>query len=197
LPEAALLELLEAAAAAKIPNLTEAVAAFRGTQQARSRNGEAAVELWSECLTGGDADRGRSLFFGGSAASCRRCHQVNGQGGDVGPQLSGIAATRDSRSLLESIVAPSAVIAKGFETVVILTADGVVVSGIVREETDDAVSLMTPAGVLVTIPVADIDERATGLSGMPADLGTTLTRREIRDLVAYLATLTAPPSDSH
>ena len=88
-------------------------------------------------------------------------------------------------------------IAKGFETVVILTADGVVVSGIVREETDDVVSLMTPAGVLVTIPVADIDERATGLSGMPADLGTTLTRREIRDLVAYLATLTAPPSDSH
>lgn len=122
---------------------------------------------------------------------------MDGQGGDVGPQLSGIAATRDSRSLLESIVAPSAVIAKGFETVVILTADGVVVSGIVREETDDVVSLMTPAGVLVTIPVADIDERATGLSGMPADLGTTLTRREIRDLVAYLATLTAPPSDSH
>ena len=197
LPEAALLELLEAAAAAEIPSLTEAVAAFRGTQQARSRDGEAPVELWSECLTGGDADRGRSLFFGGSAASCRRCHQVDGQGGDVGPQLSGIAATRDSRSLLESIVAPSAVIAKGFETVVILTADGVVVSGIVREETDDVVSLMTPAGVLVTIPVADIDERATGLSGMPADLGTTLTRREIRDLVAYLATLTAPPSDSH
>ena len=100
LPEAALLELLEAAAAAEIPSLTEAVAAFRVTQQARSRDGEAPVELWSECLTGGDADRGRSLFFGGSAASCRRCHQGDGQGGDVGPQLSGIAATRDSRSLL-------------------------------------------------------------------------------------------------
>ena len=197
LPPEAVLELLEAAEASGNAMLAEMVAIFREQQQARSQDGTQAVELWSECLTGGDPIRGRAVFFGGSAASCRRCHQVDGMGGDVGPQLSGIAATRDRRYLLESIVVPSAAIAKGFETAVILTADGLVVSGIVREETDEAVSLMTPDGVLVTIPTDDIDDRSVGLSGMPADLGTTLSRQEIRDLVAYLATLTQPPSDSH
>ena len=197
LPNAALLEALEAAARIDTAGLRAASAAVRHAQEARSRESESVVDAWSECLEGGDADRGRVLFFGGSAASCRRCHQVAGNGGNVGPQLSGIAGSKDRRYLLESIVAPSAQIAKGFETVIVLTADGRVVSGVVREETDELLRLVTPEGAEISIAADDIDDRSVGQSGMPADLATNLTRREIRDLVAYLATLTAPPPESH
>jgi quinoprotein glucose dehydrogenase len=79
----------------------------------------------------------------------------------------------------------------------VLTADGVVVSGIVREETESELTLITPEGTLITIATDDIDDRSIGLSGMPADFPNYLSRREIRDLVAYLSTLREPPPNSH
>lgn len=197
LPEEAVLDLLEAAESSKNPLLLERLTAFREQQQALSQQGGQVVDLWSECVSGGNADRGRAIFFGGSASSCRRCHQVDGIGGNVGPQLSGIAAHKDRRYLLESVVAPNAVIAKGYDTVVVLTTEGVVLSGIVREETDSALTLVTPEGSLISIPTADIEDRSPGLSGMPADYPNYLSRREIRDLVAYLATLSAAPEEAH
>ncbi len=196
LPAAAMLDLLEAAEAVNTPALVEQVAAFRA-EQAATASPEQVLATWSECLEGGDPELGRVLFMGATAASCRRCHQVAGVGGLVGPQLSGIARERDRAYLLESIVAPSAKIAKGFETVVILTAEGRIVSGILREETETQITLVTPDGEVVTIAADDVDDRSTGLSGMPADLIKSLSRRDIRDLVAFLATLTEPPPQGH
>jgi len=149
-------------------------------------------DLMSEyrvCLEGGDAERGKSVFFGNAAASCRRCHVVNGQGGGVGPDLSAAGKKYERSYLLESIVNPDARIAKGFETVLIVTIEGKVISGIIREETDEMVTLVKPLGEIVRIPQDDIEDRAPGKSGMPADLIKQLTKAEIRDLVSYLATL--------
>ena len=77
-----------------------------------------------ESLAGGDAEKGRNIFLNNSAVYCQRCHKLDGQGGEVGPQLNGLAADKekDRRYLLESIVLPSAKIAKGYDTV-ILAAD--------------------------------------------------------------------------
>ena len=197
LPAECLLDLLEAAGSLESDAVAARVSTIRGQQEAAQAQSGSQVDLFSECLSGGDPVRGRGIFFGGSASSCRRCHQVAGVGGDVGPQLSGIAATKDRRYLLESIVAPSAAIAKGFETAVVLTADGVVVSGIVREETESELTLITPEGTLITVATDDIDDRSIGLSGMPADFPNYLSRREIRDLVAYLSSLREPPPSSH
>jgi quinoprotein glucose dehydrogenase len=197
LPASALLDLLEAASAVNTPGLRERVTAFRDEQAAAAETAKDALVAWQDCLEGGDAEKGQALFMAGSAASCRRCHRVAGVGGQVGPQLTGIARERDRAYLLESIVAPNAKIAKGFETAVILTADGLVVSGIVREETEDYITLITPDGEIKTIATDDVDDRSTGQSGMPADLTKNLSRREIRDLVAFLSTLTDPPSQGH
>jgi quinoprotein glucose dehydrogenase len=144
------------------------------------------LATWSDVLAGGDPARGRSLFFTKEEVSCVRCHQAEGKGGDVGPKLDGIATTRDPRHLLEAIVHPNARVTDGYATVVVVTDEGQTFSGVVAEETADLLTLKLADGRVKQIPTATIDERASGPSSMPADLATKLSRRELRDLLAWL-----------
>ena len=144
---------------------------------------------WNDVLVGGDPDRGHTVFRTKTEVSCIRCHQANGQGGEVGPKLDGIARIRDARSLLESVVSPNARITEGFATTVIITDEGLTLSGIVTAETPESLTLTLPDGQSRNVPVASIEERASGPSSMPADLADKLTRRELRDLVAWLQSL--------
>ena len=148
----------------------------------------------AELLAGGDAVRGHAVFLKTAGGECIRCHRVGGTGGDVGPALDGIGSRRDRRHLLESIVAPSASIADGYRTAVIVTTDGRTLAGVVREEDTDGLVVTAADGTRHRIAQATIEERSEGGSAMPADLATKLTRREIRDLVAWLASLTTSPS---
>jgi quinoprotein glucose dehydrogenase len=153
------------------------------------------LAAYVESLEGGDAERGRGIFLNNSAVYCQRCHKLDGQGGDVGPPLNGIAADKekDRRYLLESVVLPNAKIAKGFETVVLTLADDRVVSGIVKSEDKKQVKLVTAEAKELVIPVDDIVARRTGPSAMPDDLHKKLSRRELRDLVEFLSSLKVPP----
>ena len=99
--------------------------------------------------------------------------------------------------LLEAIVDPHAKIAKNFETVILVTVDGRIHSGILKNEDASVVQLMTPTGALVSVARDEIDERANGQSGMPQDLVMNLTRVEIRDLVEYLTTLQTEADSAH
>ena len=148
-----------------------------------------AKKHFEDCIDGGDVDQGRSLFFTRSSLSCVRCHKVGGTGGEVGPNLSALGSLKTREYLLEAIVAPNATIAQGFETVVILDDDGKTFSGVLKSEDATILTLMDSQGALVEIPKDSIDERKKGLSSMPVDLLKYLNKRELRDLVAYLATL--------
>ncbi len=147
------------------------------------------VASFHEALVGGDAERGAKVLNEKAEVSCVRCHKINGQGGEVGPDLTGIGKRQDRRYLLESIVAPNKQVAKGFETLLIATDDGAVVSGIVKEDTETSLRLMTADGKLQTIPKDRIEEQKRGASAMPDDLVKHLSRSEIRDLVEYLSSL--------
>ena len=149
------------------------------------------VGKFQSSLTGGDAGRGREIFVNHAAAQCVRCHVVNGEGGKAGPDLTGVATrypakTRDH--LLESIVLPSAKIAVGFATVTLTLADGRVVAGTVLAEDKVTVTVQTPDGQKLTVPLADIDARTAPVSAMPS-AERALTPREMRDLIEYLSTL--------
>lgn len=141
------------------------------------------------CAEGGNVQEGVKVFYGAAAASCRRCHVVNGQGGGVGPDLSEIGKEKTLEYLLESVVEPNAVIAKGFETVLLVTIDGKIETGIVKEENDETLLLLKANSEEVRFFQDDILERSKGQSGMPADLYKSLTKAQIRDVIAYLATL--------
>lgn len=144
------------------------------------------LSRFREALAGGDAQRGYEVFFGRSAASCRRCHLIAGNGGKVGPDLSKIGKEKKREYILEAIVDPNRQIAKGFETVILAMDDGKVHAGIVKNETDDTLSLMQSDGAVIVVRKDEIDDQAKGQSGMPADLIKHLTKSDIRDLVEFL-----------
>lgn len=149
--------------------------------------------LYSDCVEGGDVETGRELFFTRSNLSCVRCHKVGETGGEVGPNLSQLGKQKDSSYLLEAIVAPNQAIAQGFETVVLLTEDDETLSGILKSETDSKLSIMDAQGAVIEVEKDAIVSRKKGLSSMPADLMKYLTKRELRDLVAYLSSLDGSP----
>ena len=143
---------------------------------------------WNDSLVGGNAERGRDIFLNRTAVSCQRCHKAEGRGGEVGPELSDIGSKKDRVYLLESIVNPNAKIAENFESVVIVTLAGKVLTGVKRAETAEALTLVTAEGVRIVVPTDDIDDRAVGKSAMPEDILKHLSRRDVRDLVEFLAT---------
>lgn len=142
-----------------------------------------------EALVGGDADMGRKLFHEKTELSCVRCHKINGTGGDVGPDLTGLGKRVKRDYILDALTTPDKDIAKGYETVVLSLTNGQVKSGILKSEDKKEVRIMTPEGQLLVVPTAQIDERNRGPSAMPADLIQKMSRRELRDLVEYLSRL--------
>ena len=151
---------------------------------------------YRETLAGGSARRGRRIFLTKAEVSCLRCHKVSGpdgkpSGGEVGPELTGIGSRQNREYILESLVTPNQKIAQGFESVVLATSDGKVVTGVLRGEDDKEVRLMTAEGQPLTVPKQDIEERKRGPSAMPADIITKLSKTELRDLIEFLATLKA------
>jgi quinoprotein glucose dehydrogenase len=149
---------------------------------------------WLVALDGGNVEQGSRIFFESTKLSCLRCHKVDRAGGEVGPNLTSIGKQKDRRYLLESICLPSAQIASGFETAVIADDSGRVLTGIVRSENAEFVELVHSDGTLTRIAVEEVVARRKGKSSMPEDLTTYLSLRQLRDLVAYLASLQVDPS---
>ncbi len=140
-------------------------------------------------LNGGDADRGRNVFFGNRTA-CSACHTVNGRGGRVGPELSKIGSIRAPADLLESVVYPSATLVRGYETYIVQTKDGRTLTGLLARETADAVYLKTAERAEVRVPRASVDSIAPGRQSiMPQGLEGKMNRDELRDLIAFLKSL--------
>ncbi|MFO0926189.1 MAG: PVC-type heme-binding CxxCH protein [Gemmataceae bacterium] len=137
--------------------------------------------LLRSLATPADLSLGRAVFN----KTCAQCHTLFGAGGKVGPDITG--ANRGSLDyLLENVLDPSAVIPKEYAMTVLTLTSGRVVSGIVREETAKALTVLTQNETL-TIPVADVEERQpSSQSLMPEDLLKPLSAEEIRALIAYL-----------
>jgi quinoprotein glucose dehydrogenase len=181
--EALQLDVIEAVVARGLPELKSAVDQFT----AKQAEGDLLTRHRSS-LFGGDADRGRDVFLGHRTAQCVRCHKVGTSlvGGNAGPDLNQVATRHDRLSLLQSLVDPSAKIAKGFETVTLVMSNGQVFGGVIRNESDNEIVLEKPDGAKVTLKVADVDERSQPKSAMP-EMNRNLLPRELRDLVEFLA----------
>jgi quinoprotein glucose dehydrogenase len=157
-------------------------------------------------LVGGDASRGREIFFGNRQAQCSRCHKADGRGGDAGPELarwghrtvssedipselvSDDADLRLRAYFLTSMLSPDHKIVPGFGSVTLRLADGRIVAGVLRAETNNEIQLETPDGQSLKISAAEIEARTQPKSAMPA-MDKVLSLRELRDVVEYLTTL--------
>ena len=128
-----------------------------------------------------DLSLGRAVF----ARTCQQCHTLYGTGGKVGPDITG-SNRANLDYLLENVFDPSAVIPKEYAATVLSLADGRTVTGIIKEETKAALTVMTDRETL-TIPVGDVERRnASELSMMPDDILKQVNETELRALVAYL-----------
>jgi putative heme-binding domain-containing protein len=143
---------------------------------------------YAECLEGGNAREGRRILVNNSNAQCLKCHNVQGYGGVAGPDLDNVANRLSAEKMLQSLIDPSADLAPGFGVVTLILQDEQVVSGILESETEGALVVSTSSGALVEVQKAEIEERINALSSMPA-MGPILSKREVRDLMAYLQTM--------
>ncbi|MFN7138815.1 MAG: heme-binding protein, partial [Limisphaerales bacterium] len=140
-------------------------------------------------LEGGDHERGRKIFNENDAVGCLRCHAVKGKGGIVGPDLGTIGKTNSREFLMESLIFPNSKIAAGYENVVVTVKNGSAYAGIVKSETETELVLDSPEDGIVTVKKEEIVRRDRSLSAMPEGLENLLTKRDLRDLVEYLARL--------
>ncbi len=138
-------------------------------------------------LEGGNAANGRKLFAERADWGCQRCHKLNGEGGDVGPDLTGLGRAKGREYLLRAIVDPNSEIAPGYESVLLELQDDSTVIGVLKEDRDQELVVMSPESGRVTVKKSDIKSRATVLSAMPEGLGDLMTRRELRDVVEALS----------
>ncbi len=141
----------------------------------------------TDLLTGGDGVRGERWFAEKADWGCQRCHKLRGNGGDVGPELTGVGRRVGREQLLESILHPNRRIAAGYETVVLTLDDGETRAGIVRDERDGMVRLQTASEGELLIPATRIRGRDRAASAMPEGLGELMTRGELRDLIEALS----------
>lgn len=141
-----------------------------------------------------DAKEGEKVFFDETRpVTCGKCHIVNGKGKKVGPELTGIGAIQTPEYFLESILKPSAKIVKGYETMYVITTDGIPYNGLIKSETESEIVLLKEeSGEIeeVIITKTDIAEmKKQEVSIMPGNLGELLSVKDFYGVISFLQSL--------
>jgi putative heme-binding domain-containing protein len=174
------------------PALTKKLADVWGEMRELPADKQKLIAKWKKQLTPAlskaDLSQGRVVFN----TACGACHTLYGEGGKVGPDLTG--GGRDNIDyLLENIVDPSAVVTADFRMSLLELKDGRILNGLIAAKTERTLTLKTMTETL-TIEKSDITEtRESALSLMPEGLLETLSQNQARDLIAYLMCRTQVP----
>ena len=146
--------------------------------------------LASEAMDRADPRRGRAVF----KRTCHACHKLYGEGGAVGPDITGANRT-NLEYLLGNILTPSAVIQDAYRMLLVLTDEGRTYSGILVDENQRQLRLRVAGQEEpVVIAKSTIESREIApVSMMPEGLLGTLKDSEVLDLVAYLRTAQQVP----
>jgi putative membrane-bound dehydrogenase-like protein len=141
------------------------------------------INNYKRALTiAGKTERGADVF----ARNCSVCHQLNGVGSSVGPDLVALRS-KDPEYWLKNILDPNAVIEPRFINYSVELKDDRTLSGVIRGETANSLTLVAGGGKAETIARSEIaDIRASTLSLMPEGLEQGISLEEMADLIAYL-----------
>jgi putative heme-binding domain-containing protein len=140
-----------------------------------------------ELLRKRNFDNGKKMF---SASTCILCHRFNLEGGNVGPDLTGIGSRFSISELMESIVNPASVVSDQYASSIITLKNGEVLTGRIIQRDDEQIALMPnmfKPQELKAVPMAEVAtvERSP-MSQMPPGLINGLNLDELLDLLAYL-----------
>ncbi len=183
LPAEVQLELSDAIDSTKSADLKQRFRAI-----SRSASPDSLKAQYAGALLGGDPRKGAGIFWGHPTAQCVRCHSFNDYGGTAGPRINGVGARLTREQLLESLINPSARIAPGYGVVTLELKEGGRLSGILLEESPEGYKLKVGDKPDTLISKASVSRRIDSPSSMPP-MQYLLTKKEIRDVVSFLATL--------
>ncbi|WP_437204344.1 c-type cytochrome [Planctomicrobium sp. SH664] len=144
-------------------------------------------ELAKAGLKGRNFEQGRKMF---GAGQCFSCHQMQGNGGALGPDLTGLAGRFDANAILESIVEPSRAISDQYAAVQILTTDGKVIVGRTAKHNGTTIFIypdMLNMNNIIPVKRSEIEQiMPSPASMMPKGLLNTMSEEEVLDLLAFL-----------
>lgn len=138
-----------------------------------------------------DPKEGELVFFDDTRdVTCSKCHLLNGKGSKVGPDLTGIGAVQTPQYLIESVLKPSNVIVKGFETMYLMTNDGMAYNGLLVSQNEKEVVLMVDEDgkmeELVFYPDEIAQMQKQDVSIMPGNFSEMLTTKEFYGVISFL-----------
>jgi cytochrome c oxidase cbb3-type subunit 3 len=160
-------------------------------------------ELGRSRMPSADGDRaaGEQIFWG--KGSCGNCHTVSARGGRLGPDLTSIGSRRGPAQLQSAILAPASAIPDTFTVYrrVVFMPDNFLQVRVVTRDSKAITGVRVDEDAF-TIQIRDYTDRFYsfrkdellhvlkdwGKTPMP-DFRSVLSDTEIRDLVAYLASL--------
>jgi putative heme-binding domain-containing protein len=136
----------------------------------------------------GNAAAGGRIFFRHNLSMCGTCHQMQGRGGKIGPDLTLVANQLEPRRLVESILHPSREVAPRFVPWAVQTDDGrQLVGQLLDEQADGTQVFANSQGEQFSLKPQQIAGRqALATSIMPNGLAQKFTPQEFADLIAFL-----------
>ena len=149
----------------------------------------------------GNAAHGKELFYGD--ANCSLCHMVEGKGGRVGPDLTGVGGSRTRAAIIDSVRNPSRRLAWGlteatkefpqeYESVTAVTADGKEIKGVTLNEDSFSVQIMDMSEQVHLLEKDKLKSfQKTRQSAMPVYGADLLSDKDLEDIVTYLTSLGA------
>jgi cytochrome c oxidase cbb3-type subunit III len=159
------------------------------------------IEVKAPAKSVGNPAHGKELFYGD--ANCSSCHMVNGKGGRIGPDLSGVGSTRRMDALIESVRKPSARLAWGlteptkefaqeYETVTVVTQDGQQIKGVTLNEDSFSIQMIDTSEQIHFFEKDKLKSFQTSRKSlMPAYNADTLSDQDLHDILAYLESVAA------
>jgi len=149
----------------------------------------------------GNATHGKELFYGD--ANCSLCHMVEGKGGRLGPELTGVGASRTGEAIIDSVRNPSRRLSWGlteatkefpqeYESVTAVTADGKQIKGVTLNEDSFTVQVMDTSEQIHLLEKDKLKSfEKSRESAMPKYNADTLSDKDLDDIVAFLVSLGA------
>ena len=162
------------------------VNSLKRTARARAANPDSKFLNVMRRMKTANAKRGQLIFYNERFGQCSKCHQVDGRGGVIGPDLSDLRNMSRER-LLESIVFPSKEIAPRHTSWLIETYDGRSFTGVLLAERGEVQTYADAQGKLIRVKFDDIErKKSVEKSIMPESLLDMMTDQEVADLILYL-----------
>ncbi len=144
----------------------------------------------------GNASHGKELFYGD--ANCSLCHMIEGRGGRLGPELTGVGGSRTRAAIIDSVRDPSRRLAWGlteatkefpqeYESVTVVTTDGKEIKGVTLNEDSFSVQIMDTSEQIHLLGKDKLKSfQKSRQSAMPKYGPDILSDKDLEDIVAYL-----------